>query len=75
MHCFLYIFNGSGLGKSWTGYYACNLLRSQFQNKLTYSIFIDFSTSSRYSNIDIGLDIEVSFGLRVASCFLQEDLK
>ncbi|KYQ91067.1 hypothetical protein DLAC_07969 [Tieghemostelium lacteum] len=70
MHFFLYIINGSGLGKSWTGFYACNRLRLQFPNDLTYSICIDFSNGSRYIDIDSHLDIEVSFGLRVASCFL-----
>ncbi|GAM24656.1 hypothetical protein SAMD00019534_078310 [Acytostelium subglobosum LB1] len=72
-HSFLYIVNGSGIGKTWTGFHAGNHLitSARYNDYSRYRIFIDLSNGSRYdSYIDSAISVDTSLALRVAACFL-----
>ncbi|EGG16699.1 hypothetical protein DFA_07677 [Cavenderia fasciculata] len=70
-HHFLYIVNGRGMGKTMTGFRTSNFMLEspKYQQFTRYSIYIDLSNEFRYDeNMDKNISIEMSLGVRIASC-------
>lgn len=66
-HSFLYCINGSGYGKTWTGYYISNRIRRKQQySRPIISCCLDFYNGSKWLT-HIDEDPSVALGIRVAA--------